>query len=473
MALPQQKRFSLDEATRFIEYETGVPHSTDGLLHLAKNKQIEVCFYIDNPALSLIEIIVSSDKDAKPLIPSSKDKNNSWTTPIINPRKENVFPILSKEALSFFVDNPDENHTQITTKDCSATYIYGVIPIAIITIEAESAEVISKYKVTRNALCVPYQTLKTYITHIQDEQNKPDRIQEAITEIREKTGRTFSRNQLFKFAKDDSLLISFVIPNSELQYVRMDDYKLIKCPPLHASLIIPKSQAPLSNVRGITGETIYPILEKYSLNELANHHRTEIQILLTGIQAKDKKGENLRICCCETYSFSTNRKYNECKKFIKWLGENDIQTFDEVGIDTNKFSSVQLETIYIVKQSIVELTPLDLFIPPFSLEQFIRNLQNKKHSATEEKRRILLKAWLEKQSPKFNPFFHDMTKQEVWDACDMNEGFTIKRGTTFSKYNRDLITYRKKRPTKKQLSMTKMEDLDKNNPAIMPLRSST
>ena len=65
MSYPKQKRYSLDDATRFIKHETGVPHSTDGLLHLAKNKQIMVCFYVNNPALSFIEIIASTDENAK------------------------------------------------------------------------------------------------------------------------------------------------------------------------------------------------------------------------------------------------------------------------------------------------------------------------------------------------------------------------------------------------------------------------
>ena len=419
------------------------------------------------------------------LIPTYKDKNNSWATPIINPRNEKVFPILNIEALSYFVDNPDKDHTKITTIGSSAIDEYGVIPIAIVKTKIESTEVISTYKVTRNALCIPYQVLKTYIENTQKEQNKPDRIQEAITAIKERTGRTYSKNQLFKFAKDDALLISFVAPNPELQYVQMDDYKLVKCPPLHASLIAPKVQAPLSSVRGIVSKTIYPILEKHSLHELTNLHKTEIQILLTDIQAKDQKGKNIRICCCKTYYLSTNKKNNEYNNFIKWLGENDIQQFDEVLISTNKFNPLQLETVYIVKQPTIELTVIDLFIPPFSLEKFIKGIRisklkqapvkksKRKISPTEEKRRMPLKVWLKKQPPEFNPFFHDMTKQEVWNACDMNEGFTPKIGTTFSKYNRDLITYRKKRPTKKHLNTPKIEPLEKNNPAIMKLKSTT
>jgi len=100
-----------------------------------------------------------------------------------------------------------------------------------------------------------------------------------------------------------------------------------------------------------------------------------------------------------------------------------------------------------------------------------------KKSATEEERRTMLKKWLDEQPKSFNPFSHDMTKKEVWDACGISDKYTDKytdkTSRTFSEYNRDLILYKRGRRGKKRLNTPKPKNFNKNNPAIMPLNSKT
>ncbi len=444
MNYPEQKRYTLDEAAQLIEHETGIPHNSNRLLQLAKNQEVGICFFVGDTSLLFIQLEKSDDKwksvRCEPLfgeyslnrvvIPIDKPNQCNHVARTIDPRKEQVFPILSLEdpcsrnALLTFADQPEEYTAKIYPWQIYASDSFGVMKVAIVqqkmvcnSIHAGYTEwqkehglptfnVINKetgagtaiaegnfkyfetwttLEIKRSDLCIPAWTLDGYINRIIAAQNKPDRIKEAITEIKERTDRTFSANQLFREAKENKLIISFSKPTQTLQYVQMDlpkhEHELITCKPLqNAKLIIPKSRTALSDVQEVyrsVDEKIYPVLEGQSLIDITDLHKKKTKIRAWNILAKCKGGNDLIVSSC--YRYSPAREGGEYNALTDWLTKHNLPTSELMIDEPDYFDAKFLNgmwAVYLVDGNFIELEILDLFIPWFSLEQFIQSLKD-------------------------------------------------------------------------------------------------
>ena len=442
MALPQQKKFSLDEATKWIEKKTGDPCN---LLELAKNDQIYISIHkqdweyvrtdeepyeMENVSCSVLGIKLVAPKDRRS-VTGLASTFEGW--------QETIFPFIQSTDLKR-IDS--DGNTSIIPYGLTAYYNEKKIKVAIVEstrfpkegdaeynnfmtwltglggyatilkrqndnskpidpseylkegfyykLKGSEGGFIPRVTINQKDFCITRQALDAYIHRQQAEKSRPDRIQEAITEIKEKTGRTFTKNQLYRKAKTGELHISFSKPSQALQYIQMDlpenEYTTLHCEPLHSDLIVPKSREALPEYQEVfnsVDESIYPILEGQSLIDVADLNKTQTQIRAWNIPAKDKKGNNLEVTSFYRYLF---RDENEYSIFKEWLNKHSLpdhfaQSIEYVPDDEN---IIQTGVVFLVNGIFIELDILDLFIPPFSLEQFIQNIlseQNKQASA--------------------------------------------------------------------------------------------
>jgi len=435
MTYPKQKRYTLEEAAKYIEYETNVPCSSNSLLQVAKTGTgIGINFFINNTNLRFIRLDKKDDKwqsvPCEPLfgnglercvIPIDNSNQDSHSIHTINPQKETTFPILSDNPLLEFANNPDKDAATIMPWSLSATSEkHPYFKIAIIQQKMVSNSVHTEYtawqkerdlptfniinkktelgtiiaegnfkyfetwstmEIKRSDLCIIKRQLDTYIERIKEEQNKPDRIQEAITEIKERTGSTFTKNQLFRKAKEQKLFISYLKPYA--RYVQMDlaghENDNIICEPLGKTIVLPKSRTDSSyhyKAFNSEDEKIFPILERRSLIELADLHHKKIKVSQLNIPAKDDAGNDLIVT--SFYLYQPDRATIEYNDLITWLEQaNYYNLLDTDEIDPNNERLFLLNFSHyccIANDDNLELEESDLFIPDFELDRFIQSL---------------------------------------------------------------------------------------------------
>ncbi len=432
MALPQQKRFSLDEAVEHIKHETGEPCTSNGLLELAKNNQIGISFHKQNweyvridEASHEMENVHCKVLDIELVAPKDRRFVVGHASPYMG-REESIFPLVNSTALKRINDDGD---TSILSYNLMAVDEDKGIKVSIVEstrfpkegeaehdsfkmwlltgypmlfkrqnnskpvdtssylkegyyykLKGSEGKLHPTVTINKKDFCIIRSALDAYIKRIQAEQNKPDRMQEAITEIEWKTGRTFTKNQLFRKAKEKKLCISFSKPSQALQYIQMDlpenEYDRLYCEPLHSSLIIPESRKALPEFQKVfksVDESIYPILAGQSLIDITDLNKTETKTRAWNIPAKDKTGNDLEVTSFRRYMFGDANEFNI---FKDWLDKHSLPEHFAQSIESIDETDYIIETgtVYLVDGIFIELDIRDLFIPPFALEQFIKTL---------------------------------------------------------------------------------------------------
>ena len=205
------KRYSLDDAVSFIKDKKIKPYSISILLHEAKNDKIKICFIPENRELRYIQL--DKELDNKRVLPCEhlppKDKGIQryvvipadeeryiFFSDLIVPENDQVFPLISRSALSTFEINVNNKTANINPSKLSALDKDGnIIEIAIvegkwILNNAELAkwleekgfpkkynegyyyETLSSMEIDRSELCIPAQELNAYIERIKTKRDK-------------------------------------------------------------------------------------------------------------------------------------------------------------------------------------------------------------------------------------------------------------------------------------------------------------
>lgn len=581
MGYPKQQKYTLDEATQYIEYETGVPHPN--LLELATDGKIGIGFYVKDDKYRFIRLNERNNKwESKPckplfgdglkriVIPIDKPNQNNLIGQTINPRNKESFPLLRKKDIQQFADNPDQQKINIMPWSifASDSITNKIIKIAIVQYKGVGNSINEEYtawqkehglptfnfngetrlaegnfnyfetstlmEISRSDLCIPAGALEYYINSFRAENLPLDEpcysLKDAAQKIKELARKKLKKHNLINLAECGKIKLSIHKP--DWKYVQIDKFgqemEIMSCKVLGEGtiyLLVPRAglfKNTKFNKEGLdagTGTdestllcgdghtfatndgTIYPFLDPMHLRARNLSDDKKLKIYTHEMDATFQ-GKPIKVSKVnyETFPEKGNSNYLE---FIEWLESNitwKSTNKDEDGLFDPQmhFESNYFYKLEGFKGRGVEITEKDLVITREELGNYLLTImdapkpvyqglnqtvlepetveqisKSKKISPAEEKRRPFLIAWLDKQPPEFNPHDHDMTKIEVWGACGISEEYTNKIGRTFSEYNRDLITYKKKRPIKKQVSTPKPKDFNKNNPAIIPLRSST